>query len=325
MRTRPLEPCQGGLHARPMQEAAVVFRSNAHRACEERAFVLTAVGIDSHVLPVEGGFALMVEQPLREHALHHLWQYEQERVHRPRPPQRFEPQPRAWLGSVVYVLLLLLPPFALAQGWLRTDPYEAATLNPALIRGGEWWRALTALTLHWDAAHLLGNLGGGALLGYSAAQVWGNARAWLLIFLAAVLANVIEAWVGIPNYVSAGASTAVFAALGLVTAFAWRTRGHRFGHPLARWGPLVAGVAMLGFFGAGSNVPVAGMPAPDLLAFEDSGSTNVLAHLLGFACGVLAGVIAAAPRGMLFIAFIPARLAATLIPAALALAWVLAQ
>src|SRR5690606_39813898 len=106
-----------------------------------------------------------------------------------------------------------------------------------------------------------------------------------LIFLAAVLANVIEAWVGIPNYVSAGASTAVFAALGLVTAFAWRTRGHRFGHPLARWGPLVAGVAMLGFFGAGSNVPVAGMPAPDLMPFDDGGSTNVLAHLLGFVCG----------------------------------------
>lgn len=308
-----------------MQQAAVVFRSPVHRACEERAFVLTAVGIDNQVVPDEAGFALLVEQPLREHALHHLWQYEQERVRKPQPQMRFTPQPRAWVGSVLYVLVLLLPPFALAQGWLRTDPYEAATLHPALIRAGEWWRALTALTLHWDAAHLLGNIGSGALLGFSAAQVWGNARAWLLIFLAAVLANVIEAWVGMPDYVSAGASTAVFAALGLITAFAWRTRGQRFGNPLARWGPLVAGVAMLGFFGAGSNVPVAGMPAPDLLAFQDNSSTNVLAHLLGFACGVLAGVVAAAPRGMLLIAAIPGWLAAVFTPAALALAWLLAQ
>lgn len=287
--------------------------------------MLTAVGIDSQVVPVEGGFGLMVGQPMREHALHHLWQYEQERVRRPQPEPRFTPRPRAWLGSLAYALVLLLPPIALAQGWLLTDPYESATLNPALVLAGEWWRALTALTLHWDAPHLLGNLGGGTLLGFSAAQVWGNARAWLLIFLAAVLANFIEAGLGLPNYVSAGASTAVFAALGLVAAFAWRTRGQRFGNPLARWGPLVAGVAVLGFFGAGSNVPVAGMPAPDLLAFEDSGSTNVLAHLLGFGCGVLAGAIAAASRGARFIDAVPTWLAGSIPPVALAVAWVLAQ
>ncbi len=287
--------------------------------------MLTAVGIESQVLPVEDGFALVVQQPLREHALHHLWQYEQERIRKPAPEARFSPRPRAWIGSLVYALVLLLPPFALAQGWLRTDPYLAATLDPPLIRAGEWWRAFTALTLHWDAAHLLGNLGGGALLGYSAAQVWGNARAWLLILVAATAANFVEAWVGMPNYVSAGASTAVFAALGLVTAFAWRTRRQRFGNPLARWGPLVAGVAMLGFFGAGSNVPVAGLPAPDLLPFDDGGSTNVLAHLLGFVCGALTGAMAAAPRGALLIERIPAWIAAAVPPAALLVAWGIAQ
>jgi len=308
-----------------MQQPAVVFRAAGHRACEERAFVLTAVGIDWEVLPVDDGFALVVEQPLREHALHHLWQYEQERVRKPRPEARFAPRPRAWIGSLVYALVLLLVPFALAQGWLRTDPYVAATLDPALVRAGEWWRALTALTLHWDAAHLLGNLGGGTLLGYSAAQVWGNARAWLLILVAAAAANFAESWIGMPNYVSAGASTAVFAILGLVAAFAWRTRGQRFGNPLARWGPLVAGVAMLGFFGAGSNVPVAGLPAPDLMPFDDGGSTNVLAHLLGFVCGAVTGVMAAAPRGAQTIERVPAWLAASIPPVVLAVAWMLAQ
>ena len=287
--------------------------------------MLMAVGIDSQVMPVDGGFALLVDHAMAAHARHHLYQYEQERA-RPAPPEpRFVPQPGAWRGSLVYALVLLLPPLLLAQGWLRADPYDTATLNPALVRAGEWWRVFTALTLHWDAAHLLGNLGGGALLGYSAAQVWGSARAWLLVFIAAAAANLIESVIGLPNYVSAGASTAVFAALGLIAAFAWRTRGQRFGNPLARWGPLVAGVAMLGFFGAGSNVPVAGLPAPDLLPFEESGSTNVLAHLLGFACGVAMGALAASARGKQWVHAVPHWLAACVPLAVVLLSWWLTQ
>lgn len=288
--------------------------------------MLMAVGIDSDIVPVEEGYALRVEQPLRAHALHHLYQYEQERVARAQEPvATFTPQPRAWIGSLVYVLVLLIPPFALAQGWFRGDPYETGTMNPALVMAGEWWRVVTALTLHWDAAHLLGNLGGGALLGYSAAQVWGNARAWLLILVSAALANALEASLGLTNYVSAGASTAVFAALGLVAAFAWRARRQKFGSPLARLAPLIAGVAMLGFFGAGSSVPVAGMPITDVLAMQEPGSTNVLSHLLGFICGAAAGALAAAPRGAQLLARVPGWAAAGLSFVAIALSWTLAQ
>lgn len=288
--------------------------------------MLTAVGIDSQVDLTAEGYALYVEQPMRAHALHHLAQYEQERgARQERPAPRFVPQPGAWRGSLAYALLLLLPPLALAKGWLPVDPYRTGTLDPALLRGGEWWRAITALCLHWDAAHLLGNLGGGGLLGHSAAQVWGNGRAWLLILLAAVTANFVEAFIGRSGYVSAGASTAVFAALGLMAAFAWRTRGQRFGSPLARWAPLVAGIAMLGFFGGGSSVPVAGMPLPEMLPFEQEGVTNVLSHLLGFIGGVLVAVAAVSGRGARLLAAIPQWLAVACALALLAVAWTMAM
>jgi rhomboid protease GluP len=308
-----------------MQQPVEVFRAGYRQACEERAFVLTAVGIDSEVDITADGFSLQVEQPLMAHAQHHLWQYEQERLRRSPPPATLTPRPGAWWGSVVYILVLLLPPFALAQGWLPLDPYRAGVLDPALIRGGEWWRALTALTLHWDASHLLGNLGGGALLGYSAAQVWGSARAWLLILGAAIAANFIEALIGPTNYVSAGASTAVSAALGLVAAFAWRARGQNFGPPMTRWAPLVAGVGLLGMFGAGSSVPVAGLPQPQLLPFDDGGTTNVLSHLLGFLCGVVAGAMGASARGKHLLERTPAWLVVGSSLGSLMLAWVLAM
>jgi membrane associated rhomboid family serine protease len=307
-----------------MQQPVEVFRASGRSACEERAFVLTAVGIDSEIALADEGYVLQVEQPLHAHARHHLWQYEQERRAK-QPPPVFVPQPGSWWGSLVYALLLLVPPLLLGQGWFRVDPYESGSLHPALVRDGEWWRTVTALTLHWDAAHLLGNLGGCILLGHSAAQVWGSARAWLLILLAAVCANFIEAFIGFGGYVSAGASTAVFAALGLVAAFAWHARRQSFGTPLGRWAPLAAGVAMLGFFGAGASVPVAGMPLPEALPFEDNSSTNVLAHLLGFLCGVLAGALAASARGKRLLTALPGRLAIALSLGSILLAWVLAQ
>ena len=276
--------------------------------------MLTAVGIGSQVEPDGDAWVLRVDAALRAHALHHLWQYEQERQ-RPLPPEApFVPQPAAWRGSVVYAVLLLLVPLLIAQGWVPGRPYEVGVLDPARMHVGQWWRAVTALTLHWDAAHLLGNLGSGMLLGFSAAQIWGSARAWLLILVAAVLANVAEGLIGFDNYVSAGASTGVFAALGLVAAHAWRTRRQRAGSSLRRWAPLIAGIAMLGFFGMGSQEP--GAPASD--------PTNVLSHVLGFTAGALLGALVARRQVAQLLQDLPAWVAATVACGAVVLAWTLA-
>lgn len=278
--------------------------------------MLVAVGIASEVEFVGGdiGYEVLVEGAVREQALQQLWMYEQERASQPPPPVEAPPPIRGgWRGSLVYVAVLLLVPFAQAQGWLQRDPYDAGVMDPVRMHAGEWWRALTALTLHWDATHLMGNLGGGALLGLSAAQSWGSARAWLLITLAAMLANLAEGLLDLGHYVSAGASTAVFAALGLVAAHAWRSRGQRT-RGLRDWVPLIAGVALLGMFGAGAQDPQQPVTDP----------TNVLSHALGFAMGALLGLAVATARGARWLAAIPAWLAATLTPAALLGAWALA-
>ncbi|MET0282703.1 MAG: rhomboid family intramembrane serine protease [Steroidobacteraceae bacterium] len=275
--------------------------------------MLVAVGIASEVEFVGGevGYVVLVEAAVRHQALHHLWMYEQERRDRPPPEEPALLEPRAWVGSLVYVCVLLLVPLALGQGWFPVEPYDAGVMDPRRMQAGQWWRALTALTLHWDAAHLVGNLGSGALLGFTAAQVWGNARAWLLIILAAGVANATEGALGIAHYVSAGASTAVFAMLGLVAAHAWRTRGQRAASSLKRWAPLIAGVTMLGFFGAGGQDPEGGIADP----------TNVLSHVLGFASGVALGAAVATRRGAAWLGAIPAWLATAASLAAIALSW----
>lgn len=287
--------------------------------------MLTAVGIDNEMELDGDAYAVRVEAVAHAHALHHLAQYEQERGAVAAPEPQIELQPRAWIGSLVYALVLLFLPLAKALSWWPADPYASGVLDPVQMQAGQWWRAWTALTLHWDASHLLGNLGAGILLGHSAAQIWGNSRAWLLIITAAAAANLVEGGFNGAGYVSAGASTAVFAALGLVTAWSWRTR-RRYAHNWwRRLAPLVAGLVVLALTGGGDGQPVAGAPVgPSLPGMQASdGHTNVLSHVLGFATGALVGVMAAG-RGERWLGSVPAWAATALVLGQVAVAWSLA-
>jgi membrane associated rhomboid family serine protease len=131
------------------------------------------------------------------------------------------------------------------------------------------------LTLHADVAHILGNLAFGIPYGYFASQLLGVGRAWASILVAAALANLIDAALMHATQSSIGASTAVFAMLGIVGAYAWQRGQSTFNRWAHRWAPLIAAVALLAFTGVGDE------------------RTDIVAHLAGFATGVVTGAIQA--------------------------------
>ncbi|MDA7640207.1 rhomboid family intramembrane serine protease [Opitutaceae bacterium] len=92
--------------------------------------------------------------------------------------------------------------------------------SEGVFQNGEWWRIVTAITLHADLAHLAGNLLGIALFTYLCCRYMGNGLAWFLIVLVASFANLTNAYIRLGEpFFSLGASTAVFAALGLLAGF----------------------------------------------------------------------------------------------------------
>src|SRR4029434_3541962 len=105
---------------------------------------------------------------------------------------------------------------------LSLDWFGAGRLQAGGVVGGEWWRAVTALTVHVEIDHLLGNLAFGAFFGYFAGRYLGVGVGWLAIVVAAALANGFDALLQPSAHRSIGASTAVFAALGMLTAYTWR-------------------------------------------------------------------------------------------------------
>src|SRR4249919_3481284 len=227
-----------------------VFRSLDRAQCDDRAFMLAAVNIPSEVDQGSIGYVVRVPYAQAAFANHHLWQYEQELRRRPRivlPPAH--EYPHAWWGSAVYVLLLALVAMIVVRGWWRPDTFAIGKLDAAAVQSGQWWRAITALTLHVDIVHLLMNLGAGTAIGYLASRQIGVGHAWLLTVVGAGVANLIEALFSMPGHQSVGASTAVFAALGLLAAHSWRTHVSPASSLLRHWAPLIAGAALLGLMG----------------------------------------------------------------------------
>jgi membrane associated rhomboid family serine protease len=287
-----------------------VFRSLDRAQCDDRAFMLAAVNIASEVGLGSTGYVVRVPYTQAAFATHHLWQYEQELRRRPRvvlPPARV--YPHAWVGSAIYIALLALVAMIVVRGWWRPDTFMVGSLNAAAVQSGQWWRAITALTLHLDIVHLLMNLGAGAAIGMLASRQIGVGHAWLLTVLGAGLANLVEALFSMPGYQSVGASTAVFAALGLLAAHSWRTRRNATHPKLRRWAPLVAGAALLGLLGTGAS---------DQLA--ETG-TDIIAHAFGFVTGGVLGVVVAQPVVALRVNAVPQWMSGTLTLALVAIAW----
>ena len=286
-----------------MPTSTAIFRSPRSRDCEERAFVLAAVGIASTLDFDAVEYELRVDEANAAQALAELAHYESES--RPVAPQSIAPKslPNAWVGVAIYVALLTGIAIAVSHGLGRLDAFDVGELDAARLQDGQWWRAWTALTLHLDLAHLAANLGAGAWFGYLAAAQIGSGTAWLLIVTGAACANTIEAQWGPAAHRAVGASTAVFTALGLLAAHSWRTRFHLPQRKLHRWGPLVAGLALLGFTGSAGE------------------GTDIVAHALGFVVGTLLGAIVGLPKLRRLLARVPQWLTGVVALASIALAW----
>ncbi len=285
-----------------------IYRSTRSADCEERAFMLMAVGVPS-VIDFDGfQYVIRVEAEHAQLARGHLERYAVESRPRPVPPPPPPLNPYAWVGCVLYVLVLMIVAFAVAGGLWRLDAFDIGALDAGRVKAGEWWRAWTALTLHVDAAHLAANLGAGVWFGYLAGRQLGSGVTWLLAMLGAGCANLVEGLLGPPWHRAVGASTAVFTVLGILAAYTWRMR---FSHPqrwARRWGPLIAGVLLLGWMGSGA----------------EGDHTDVVGHVAGFVMGAALGVVAALPVVKRWVMRVPQWLAGSIALAIVTAAWAFA-
>jgi hypothetical protein len=218
---------------------------------EQNALVLVASGVPSRLVSNSSGIALLVAAADAVRARSELALYALEN----RPWKTSVPALRplgAGLDAVLlYCVILVFIHAAATRGAFSVDWLDVG---------------------HSEVEHLASNLVLGAILGLLLAQILGSGLAWLSILVCAALGNATVALLARPDYAAIGASTGVFAALGLLAASAWKQQARVWGG-LRRWRPLVAAVMLLALLGVGGD------------------RIDVGGHVAGFAAGLLGGVL----------------------------------
>lgn len=251
----------------------VVFESHNRQNCADRALVLAASRIPHQLVDDGLSAALIVPAEYSARAVEELQLYDEENPPLPPKPSNKTVDQDALPGVAAYVLVIGTIAWLSAHAAFGFDWFDAGRVDGALIRHGEWWRTITALTLHSGARHFIGNVVFGVLFGLFAGRLLGSGVAWLAIVSAAAAANAANTLLLESAHRSIGASTAVFAALGLVAGFVWHGRLMAQDRWSYRYGPIVGGLALLMFTGTGGP------------------NTDVGAHLFGFVSGFLSGML----------------------------------
>ena len=249
-----------------------ICRAVVRTDAEQYALVLAAAGIDCRLVVHDGAATLSVAPSNADRARQEVASYARENQRQNRPLEPARPLMDGVDGALAYCAFLLFLHGASRRQTFSQDWWSAGAAQAGLIADGEWWRTLTALGLHADLGHLGSNLAFGSLLGLLLAQHLGAGLAWLAILLGGALGNALNALIHSSAHTAVGASTSVFAGLGILAALTWRRRAPLWPHGLRRWLPLGAGAMLLAYLGVGGE------------------RTDVLGHVAGFAAGISLGL-----------------------------------
>lgn len=260
------------------ESGAEVGRYADAREGDLHGLVILAQGFPYWLVPRGSDWVLLVEAPAADALREELARFDRENASWPPPLQMPPPiaAPSSFLTPLLWALAVLG-----AFAWQGRIPGVTAwgTLDAEALFGRlQWWRPASALFFHADAGHLVSNLVPGIFVFSAVLSTFGLRSGWLLLGGCAFVANSLSAALHLPGpYHSLGASTALFAGLGLLTGQATVTVRHL--PRLRRWrgvfAPLGAGAILFALYGAGG-------PRVDLGA-----------HVAGFVTGLLTGTVAA--------------------------------
>ncbi len=238
----------------------------------ESRLVLEAANIRSEAFRRMGMWQLVVRHEDADRAVAELEAYRDDDEGDSAPVQRLVPVfGGAPVGVLFYAATLVAVALLTQVGAYGWPWLDIGRLSAGDVIAGQWWRVVTALTLHVDGTHLVSNLVFGSVFGLLAGRILGGGFAWLTIVAAGSLGNAINAFFRDADHLSIGASTAVFAMLGIMVAHAMQPRATNTESAMRRWSPLIAGLMMLALMGT------------------DGERTDVGAHVAGFIAGLILG------------------------------------
>jgi rhomboid protease GluP len=248
-----------------------IFAGQSSRAADLILLILASQNIYAQKSNGPRGIDILTYPEQAGKAKSHVAAYVRENP--PAPDHLTGPAP-ASLGFTTPAVFVIMGLLTAIHIWIemtgtRWDHILAYGASAMYILQGETFRAVTALFLHSDGAHLLGNLAGMLIFAGPLIRMSGYGTGPFFLLFAGTCGNLINAGFHGSALLSIGASTAVMSAAGGLSAFQIILKG-----PLRKRDrilPLIAGATLMAFLSHGEN-------------------TDVWAHVFGFLCGLVAGV-----------------------------------
>jgi membrane associated rhomboid family serine protease len=252
-------------------DPVVIIAQGGREYTMTNSLVLSARGIPHQVNMARGTILVLERDSAR--ALDELRCFSEENKNWPPPPNYAQAPPRSDNPPTLLMIGGLAVFYMVTGPWVAASPWFAAGAvdSRAILVQGQWWRLVTALTLHADQVHLVGNCVIGGFMVHLLSTTTGYGMAWLTLVLSAMAGNWLNVVLREGPHLSVGFSTAVFAAIGILCGLQLGWDRSSLVRRLIL--PLGAGAGLLAMLGT------------------EGKQTDLGAHLFGFGCGIACGVL----------------------------------
>ena len=247
------------------------IRSLNLKQVQEISLVLASQNIEHWTYSFEHSWMLLIDKSLVKKSQKLLKLYTQEN----KKVKQLVPNLELSLSPLIILIVPILFYF-----WSMADIFDPWAIRQAgksiaaNILDGEWWRCITALTLHANAKHFLSNIISGYFILNLLFLRRNPIKASAVVLLAAISANFFVAFTIKESFSSLGFSTYVFASLGAL-ALVEAIEATKNDLDVSMWRklqPLYSAFLIAVMLGVGEN-------------------SDILAHFYGFILGVICSLI----------------------------------
>lgn len=256
----------------PHHDMETAFINLSAKEADIILLVLASQYIEAKSVQHDGRFDILVQKENLENALRIVDTYHKENrwFKRIKTVQQLNVSSFNSIAGMAIMVVLTIIHLLIFHFQIHENSVLKYGASALFIMQGETFRAVSALFLHADTRHLVGNLVGLVIFANPFIALSGYGTGPFMLLFCGTLGNLINAQLHHTAHLSIGASTAVMGAAGLLSAY--QVIHNRRSGQWSNLFPIFAGALLMALLSQGER-------------------TDVGAHILGFFSGVVSGII----------------------------------